>query len=299
MQRFKDILFINEPETLKTSTPEAVVRLARANGAKLTLCDVAYELPRSFTKLRQSLEDVRHQRLDALLADIDTEGLAVEKVLLTGAPFVEVIRQVQRNGHDLVIKNAEPGGVGGNNFGTNDMHLMRKCPVPLWIARSDSFGKYRSIIAAVDVDSEVATNERLNHLILDLAISLTRQSGCALHIAHACWVHNEGILGALGKGAGREAIQAMEAEREEALDQLLKSRDLEGIDYQVALGKVRPAEHILAVANKVNADLVVMGTVARTGVPGFFIGNNAERILSRLKCSALTVKPDGFNSPVA
>ncbi len=299
MQRFKNILFVNEPETLKTSTPEAVVRLARANDARLTLCDVTYELPRSFTKLQQSLEELRHRRLDALLEGINTDGLSVERVLLTGVPSIEVIRQVARGGHDLVIKNAEPGGVGSKSFGTNDMHLMRKCPVPLWIARSDSFGQYRSIVAAVDVDSEVSTNEQLNKLILDLSIALARQSGCALHIAHACWVHNEGFLGTLGNGAGREAIEAMEAEREAALRELLKTRDMEGIEYHVALGKVRPAEHVLAVAKKVNADLVVMGTVARTGIPGFFIGNNAEKILSRLRCSALTVKPEGFNSPVA
>lgn len=298
MQRFKNILFVNEPETVKTATPEAVVRLARANGARLTLCDVSHELPRSFSKLKASLEDVRKQRLDALLADVDTDGVEVDRVLLSGAPFVEVIRQVKRGGHDLVIKNAEPGGMTRKRFGANDMHLMRKCPVPLWIARSDSFGMYRSIVAAVDVDPDEPANEGLNRLILDLAIALARQSNCALHIAHACWVHNEGFLGGLGNGAGKAAIEEMESERETLVNELIASRDMEGVDYHVALGKVRPAEHILKVANKVHADLVVMGTVVRTGVPGFFIGNDAERILSRLNCSALTVKPEGFNSPV-
>lgn len=45
-------------------------------------------------------------------------------------------------------------------------------------------------------------------------------------------------------------------------------------------------------------DLVVMGTVARTGVVGLLIGNTAERLLRRLPCSVLVVKPDGFRSPV-
>ena len=43
---------------------------------------------------------------------------------------------------------------------------------------------------------------------------------------------------------------------------------------------------------------IVMGTVCRTGIPGFFIGNTAEYVLSRVHCSVLTMKPAGFVSPV-
>ena len=45
-------------------------------------------------------------------------------------------------------------------------------------------------------------------------------------------------------------------------------------------------------------DLLVMGTVCRTGLAGFIIGNTAEEVLSALNCSVLTVKPEGFVSPV-
>ena len=45
-------------------------------------------------------------------------------------------------------------------------------------------------------------------------------------------------------------------------------------------------------------DVLVMGTVARGGLSGLLIGNTAERVLRKLPCSVLTVKPDGFVSPV-
>ena len=45
-------------------------------------------------------------------------------------------------------------------------------------------------------------------------------------------------------------------------------------------------------------DLVVMGSVGRSGLSGMLIGNTAERILRKLPCSVLVVKPDGFVSPV-
>ena len=47
-----------------------------------------------------------------------------------------------------------------------------------------------------------------------------------------------------------------------------------------------------------HVELIVMGTVARTGIPGLLIGNTAETILQRVDCSVLAVKPDGFVSPV-
>lgn len=45
-------------------------------------------------------------------------------------------------------------------------------------------------------------------------------------------------------------------------------------------------------------DLVVMGTVARTGISGLVIGNTAERVLQRLRVSVLATKPPGFTSQV-
>ena len=44
--------------------------------------------------------------------------------------------------------------------------------------------------------------------------------------------------------------------------------------------------------------LLVMGTVCRTGLSGFLIGNTAEEVLGAVDCSVLTVKPEGFVSPV-
>ena len=45
-------------------------------------------------------------------------------------------------------------------------------------------------------------------------------------------------------------------------------------------------------------DLIVMGTIARTGIPGMLMGNTAECLLHRVGCSILAIKPDGYFSPV-
>jgi nucleotide-binding universal stress UspA family protein len=51
-------------------------------------------------------------------------------------------------------------------------------------------------------------------------------------------------------------------------------------------------------SRQLEADLIVMGTVARTGIPGFIMGNTAEAILNQIDCSVLAIKPPGFVTPV-
>jgi nucleotide-binding universal stress UspA family protein len=68
------------------------------------------------------------------------------------------------------------------------------------------------------------------------------------------------------------------------------------IHLDVRMGK-EFLEVIRAVLRK-SHDLVVMGTVARTGIMGLLIGNTAETILDQLDCSVLAVKPEGFLTPV-
>ncbi len=53
-----------------------------------------------------------------------------------------------------------------------------------------------------------------------------------------------------------------------------------------------------ALVKKYQIDLVMMGTVGRTGIPGFLMGNTAETILNRIDCSVLAIKPGGFVTPV-
>lgn len=52
-----------------------------------------------------------------------------------------------------------------------------------------------------------------------------------------------------------------------------------------------PAHEILAVAREWDADVVVLGTHARRGLPRFFLGSVAETVLRKAPCSALVIPP--------
>ena len=84
----------------------------------------------------------------------------------------------------------------------------------------------------------------------------------------------------------------------EEFDEFLKSLGVRVKKNQTRLIEGEPARVIPEFTQTNRSDLIVMGSVARTGIAGMLIGNPAEQILSRVRCSVLAVKPDGFVSPV-
>jgi nucleotide-binding universal stress UspA family protein len=70
------------------------------------------------------------------------------------------------------------------------------------------------------------------------------------------------------------------------------------VPFESHLIKGNASEVILGFVQSNEIDLLVMGTVARTGIPGLIIGNTAETVFSQVSCSILTIKPSGFKSPV-
>jgi nucleotide-binding universal stress UspA family protein len=96
-----------------------------------------------------------------------------------------------------------------------------------------------------------------------------------------------------------ESIRQEVYERHQvAFDTLLADYNTLGVNMQTHLIEGRAGMVIPEQARRQEAGLIVMGTVARTGLPGFIIGNTAENVLSQVGCSVLTVKPQGFETPV-
>ena len=55
---------------------------------------------------------------------------------------------------------------------------------------------------------------------------------------------------------------------------------------------------IVDYADKNGIDLIVMGTIGRSGLSGLLIGSTAEKVIDQVNCSVLTIKPDNFKSPI-
>ena len=307
MQRFKNILVVTDCDDRSFSAFERAVALALKNQAQLTVVTVLEPLPSELRRLTLTIDsedlwrigwDERRVELDCFLDRIRHGLASVASKILSGTPFLEIIREVLRNQHDLVIITAE-GGAGEMLFGSTSMHLMRKCPCPVWVVNPAQLTPYARVLAAVDPMADGPALESLNLKIIQLASSLARMGGSELHVIHT-WLSLTEQISYFRRlpHAEPESIAATREIHNAALDKLLGQCNLEGIKVQLHLLQGEAGDLIPGVAKEKQIDVIVMGTVGRTGIAGLFIGNTAEKVLNAAHCSVLTLKPEGFVTPV-
>lgn len=312
MQYFKNILIVVTGKTRSKALLERGAALAQRNQACLTVMDVVPELPRNISalilseapeELQQYIIEKRSQELEQLITPLRQKKIQVEIKVLSGTPFLEIIQEVLRNGYDLVMITAEGrGGLKERLFGRTTIHLLRKCPCPVWVMKRNPPKYYRRILAAVDPTPPLDEQRNaLNKTIMDLATSLAQLEQSELHIIHTWMLVGETMLKSRTDMANNEMYQLAQIiknEHEHWLNELLQQYDLDKLKYQVHLLKGVAGKVIPKIAQAKGIELIVMGTVCRTGVTGLIIGNTAENVLDQVDCSVLTVKPEGYSSPV-
>ncbi len=324
MQRFKKILCVMEHGEASKPALERAVALAENNQAELMVVDVIPRLSAGIgmpdgspiSRDYQAAMVSEHEARIAALVEPYLQRLDIQHKVLLGTSFLEVIRAVLRNGHDLVIKCPESPSWLDRFFSGDDMHLLRKCPCPVWLVKPEAPRSYKRILAAVDVDesylpTELATRHALNVQILEMAASLALSEFADLHVVHVWDSVYESISGFVISSDISPEKEALNVEQERRqhqqwLDTFLRNsgnkatRDALGyLKSQTHLIKGGARKEIPALAKRLQVDCIVMGTVARTGIRGFFMGNTAETILEQIDCSVLAIKPPGFVTPVA
>lgn len=304
MDRFTNLLVLLPPDQPTQAVIRTADALAAANNAKVSLVDVIdvdvsgrfWRSPKSGEMLEKALVEASEQRLTQI-ASVFT-NVTPEVVVRTGADFIEVIRQVFEENHDLVLVGSQPRSSAAARLDPTVTHLLRKCPVPVWVV--DESHEEGDVMVALgpDYDEE---SRLLNRTLLELGSSLAARKDVGLHVVHAWRVVGESLM--LGGRVSLSDAQAQEllAESESAAQELVSTSMQEVPTAQgatVHLIRGRPEEKIIQVVDDVRPSVVVMGTVARRGLAGMIIGNTAERVLLTLDASVMAVKPPWFESPV-
>lgn len=320
MLTFKNILYVVEGDGWQPDAYEQAWRLAEACQASLTVLDVLAPAPQGLWGLLglSSSEALDVQRLERRYAELTqltaTHAMsgAVHIQVLCGRPPLEAIRQVLRAGHDLVIKPMGRVAALDRVLGGHDMQLLRKCPCPVWLMARDAPARLSCVLCAVDVDQEGRLMEATEAFNLDIGVcaaGFAQQHGAALHLAHFWDAPGESLIRTWSDHPDEVSLRYVEAEASrhhgamgllrEALTARLGADSARALSPEFHVRRGMADSGIPALANELKADLVVMGTVGRTGVAGLVVGNTAETILEQLQCSILALKPPGFVSPVS
>jgi nucleotide-binding universal stress UspA family protein len=308
MKRFKNILVVAEQDDSQTrSLLNTAIDLARRNDAVLTVLSVVDDIPKRRRYLQRG--DRRVDLVDLMIGSRIAElkeatpqtEVPVHYDVTSGTAYLKVIERVNIYGHDLVLTVPMPPirKVGLGSASTT-MHLLRKCPVPVWVHSPLSATANALLVAVGPIDDETAD---LNLRLLELGSSMAAITDSELHVVHAWRLEGETMLRSSRLAYSTEEIDEMGSEvranAEAHLQELLDELGEAGRAAHIHVRKGHAGDMIPAVIEEINPRAIVMGTVARSGIPGLIIGNTAERVLVAVDRTVLAVKPNGFVSPVS
>jgi universal stress protein E len=201
-------------------------------------------------------------------------------------PAEAIVRHVVATRPWLVAKDTHHHPLLQRTLLTNtDWNLIRDCPAPLLLVKPREVGPHPTVLAAVDPVQEHDKPAQLDDAICKFASELAEKTGGALHLTHS-------ISTPLGVQLPPNVRAIVAQEHRRALDGFLMTHPVPLENLHVHEGFAH--ECLQHVATAQHADFLVMGAVARRGIKKILIGSTAARVLDRLSCDLVIIKPATF-----
>lgn len=303
MEKYQNLLVVIDPTQESQKALARAIELARKNQAKITaflsIFDFSYEMTTMLSSeeresMRGSVIESRTQWINDIIGDFNTAGLAIDvKVVWHNRPFEAIIDQVESHQFDLVIKGThEHDKLKAVIFTPTDWHILRKCPCPVLLVKEHLWPENGNILAAINVGSDEAEHVALNDKITEEAKNLANIINANANLVNSFPGTPVNIAIEIPEFNAMEYNDNVKNHHQEAM---VAHANKFGIDEAHTFVKEGlPEDVIESMANELDAELVILGTVGRTGISAALIGNTAEHVIDRLNCDVLALKPDGF-----
>lgn len=246
----------------------------------------------------KTLHDIVRDRAEPILREIAARareaGVSTDFELLDGdKAWYTICALAKARGDELVVvgpRREHQPWLDRLVHGSTARRLIRKCPVPLWIAHPREKVSIDKVLVPTEF-KPIAS--QLSH-IADL---LHEGLGAERYMLHCA--QYPGLISANRDPDPETAVaeyrHSVLEKVSERFDELLGHDEREAWHTLISDDPVDDA--IPTVAGVETIDLVVMGTIGRKGLTGFVMGNTAERVLAHLNTPVWVVKPDGWVSP--
>jgi universal stress protein E len=239
---------------------------------------------------RERLLLKRRSQLEELAAPLREQGLKATVDVVWNHPFeLAILKKAAARDYWLVAKDTHHHNLIQRTLLTNvDWHLVRECPAPLLLVKDRKLPAEPNVLAAVDPLNAHDKPAALDDRIFTFAADLARISSGHLHVVHS-------YAAPMGAELPAEVQKIVADEHRAAMRKFLDAHAVPGGQRHLYEGPAHECLRKAAVEHA--ADFVVMGAIARRGLKRLFIGSTAERVLDRLPCDLLIIKPLEFEVP--
>ena len=306
MMEYKNLLVMVDPTKEEQPSLKRAVFLARSYGAKISVILCVYDLSYEMTSMlsqeeRDSMRQVvlsQHQQwLDDVIADYSDVAMETT-VAWHNRPFEAAIKQVLANKHDLLIKTTHSHDkLKSVIFTPTDWHLLRKSPCDVLLVKDHDWPVNGTIATAVNAVSEDSDHINLNNKVLQHAVDMSKVINANVKVINAYPGTPVNIAIEIPEFNSNEYNDSIKTHHDEKTKALAAEFKIDACDCIVEEGL---AEDVIPrISHELDAELVIIGTIGRTGFSAAFIGNTAEHVIDGIDCDLLAVKPDGFECPVS
>ena len=235
------------------------------------------------TALEMLKEKVAEQLQDIQSDNEKADVRVTETAILSDVPFDQIVRHADQHDANVIIMGAgEKSDDDPFRLGITAEKVLRKSSKPVWVVKPDAAEQINNILCPVDC-SEPSARALTN------AIRLARSFQAKLTVLHAIQPLTI-ILRPSQVGDMDEEIYVRE--RHSQFELFLKNFDFHNVNWTREIRQGQPHQEILAFAGEKTADLLVMGSEGRSGLPRFLIGSVATKVVRQMPSSIITVKSE-------
>lgn len=224
-------------------------------------------------------------KLASQLAQLGAKDIRCEGHVILGSPLEELQDYLNEHAGDLlIVGQTGMSQLGQVLLGSTAERLIRYIVQPVMVVHQTHPAEIQHICVAVDMSEN-------SFLALSQAARIARSIDAKLSILHVDDAHTHfpylSLRGLFKEGHRSQAEEETRAQ----LEAWLETCNLTGLTTEVVLRSGTPASEIVRHAEESECDLLVLGSLGRTGVTRFLIGNTAESVARAMPCSLLVVKP--------
>ncbi|OBW90701.1 universal stress protein UspE [Gallibacterium salpingitidis] len=302
---FNNILVVIDPENQKQAALERALHLIKQQNSSqpvtLTAFLAIYNLSYAVSVTHSSAEreemiaaiiEDKKVWLNELLKSYSLEGIQLKIQIVWESNEADAIeKEIVKHHHDLVVKfTHQEDDLSALIFTPTDWQLLRKSSCPILMVKDGDWQHQRRILVAVNVSDDEPYHDAFNKQLVGLSMSLAQSLDRGnIHLVTAYPTAPVGITMDLPEFSVPDYGNSI---RGQHLINMKALRQHFGIDEDhTHVYEGLPEEVIPKVAQDIGAELVVLGTIGRTGLSAVLLGNTAEHVISHLNCNLLAIKP--------